>query len=176
MDDVPPPPPIMTWSHNITSKRDLDRFVPAEAKALLYASRMLKAKKDEYLLLTLAPGRAPSLFDLDSAAMYAEMMQYDVVLTTGPLPQALKRVVWTVRTRSTCPVFKAHFGAQEMHNKARCIIVQLGTNGRWIGSKGFMARKGSGNPPRPKKTKKTKPNAKCPCGSGKKYKKCCGGV
>ena len=24
-----------------------------------------------------------------------------------------------------------------------------------------------------KKAKKTKPNAKCPCGSGKKYKKCC---
>ena len=23
------------------------------------------------------------------------------------------------------------------------------------------------------KVKKTKPNAKCPCGSGKKYKKCC---
>jgi uncharacterized protein YchJ len=28
----------------------------------------------------------------------------------------------------------------------------------------------------PRRTDKVKPNAPCPCGSGKKYKKCCGKI
>ena len=32
---------------------------------------------------------------------------------------------------------------------------------------------GGGGGATKKKAKKPKPNAKCPCGSGKKYKKCC---
>ena len=37
----------------------------------------------------------------------------------------------------------------------------------------LLARMAGGGGAAKKKTKKIKPNAKCPCGSGKKYKKCC---
>lgn len=38
----------------------------------------------------------------------------------------------------------------------------------------LMANMGSlGQKPQPKKSTKIKPNEKCPCNSGKKYKKCC---
>ena len=37
----------------------------------------------------------------------------------------------------------------------------------------FSGMKGASGPTK-KKEKKTKPNEPCPCGSGKKYKKCCG--
>jgi len=32
------------------------------------------------------------------------------------------------------------------------------------------------NPPKPVASNKINRNAPCPCGSGKKYKKCCGGI
>ncbi len=160
-------------TQTLTTTRDLERFVSTGAKNLLFASRMLELKDDEYLLLSLLPGRAPSMFDLDSAAKYAELQQYDVVLTTGPLPQPHQRVTWTVRARSTGSLFSQHFGAVNNQNKGRCLIVQLGRNGHWIGSKGFMASSSKKPTEKTKKTKKTKPNAKCPCGSDKKYKKCC---
>ena len=39
----------------------------------------------------------------------------------------------------------------------------------------FKSLSGQSDKPAPKKTgKKVKPNEPCPCGSGKKYKKCCG--
>ena len=37
----------------------------------------------------------------------------------------------------------------------------------------LLARMAGGGGAAKKKAKKIKPNAKCPCGSGKKYKKCC---
>ena len=65
--------------------------------------------------------------------------------------------------------FAAHFrheGVQQVHHERSSFCRE---NGRWVYADGLINPKGQ-----PRRTQKVGRNDPCPCGSGKKFKKCCG--